>query len=145
MTTRFDQLNLISADMEATLEFYRRLGVRLGDPTRTSAGDPFHANSQGDGALLEVDSPAFARAWNAGWRGEADLNGRVLVGLRVESRGEVDRLYEEITATGHRGLHPPEDAFWGARFAIIEDPNGIAVGLISPRNGPQRPPPPEFS
>jgi hypothetical protein len=27
-------------------------------------------------------------------------------------------------------LQPP----WGARYAIVEDPNGIAVGLMSPRD-----------
>jgi uncharacterized glyoxalase superfamily protein PhnB len=145
MTTKLDQLNIISADMEATLLFYRRLGIQMDDPARTVAGEPFHANSEGAGASLEVDSPDFARAWNQGWKDEADLNGRVLVGLRVASRAEVDRLYAESTAAGHRGLHPPEDAFWGARFAIVEDPNGIAVGLMSPRDGPQRPPPPEFA
>jgi uncharacterized glyoxalase superfamily protein PhnB len=144
MSTKLDQLNIVAADMEATLEFYRRLGIQLDDPARTSAGEPFHANSKGAGASLEVDSTVFARAWNVGWKGEADLNGRVLIGLRVASRAEVDRLYSQITAAGHRGLQPPLDAFWGARFAIVEDPNGIAVGLMSPRDGPQRPPPPEF-
>jgi hypothetical protein len=29
-------------------------------------------------------------------------------------------------------LQPPYDAFWGARYAIVEDPDGIAVGLMSP-------------
>ena len=26
----------------------------------------------------------------------------------------------------------PYDAFWGARYAIVEDPDGNAVGLMSP-------------
>ena len=34
--------------------------------------------------------------------------------------------------SGYAGLQPPHDAFWGARYAIIEDPDGIAVGLMSP-------------
>ncbi len=33
---------------------------------------------------------------------------------------------------GHRSLHPPSDGFWGARYAIVEDPDGRAVGLMSP-------------
>lgn len=145
MSAKLSQLNIISVDIDGTTEFYRRLGVEMSDPTRTSAGESFHASSGGEGALLEVDLPTFARAWNAGWKDEADLNGRVLVGLHVDSRGEVDRLYGEITGAGHRGLQPPVDAFWGARFAIVEDPNGIAVGLMSPRDGPHGPPPPEFA
>ena len=146
MTTSLSQLNIVSDDLDATIAFYRRLGIAMGEPARTSAGEPFHVNSEGsDGALLEADSSAFARAWNAGWMDEPDLAGRVLIGVHVASRAEVDRLYGEATAAGHRGLQPPVDAFWGARFAIVEDPNGIAVGLMSPRDGPHGPPPPEFT
>ncbi len=139
----FDQLNLISDDLDATVRFYRQLGIKLGDPARTEAGEPFHASGPGGGgAQLEGDSSAFARVWNQGWQQEADLNGRVVVGLRVADRAEVDRLYGEIIAAGHKGLQPPFDAFWGARYAIVEDPNGLAVGLMSPRDGRHQAPPP---
>jgi Glyoxalase/Bleomycin resistance protein/Dioxygenase superfamily len=37
-----------------------------------------------------------------------------------------------ITAAGYRGQQPPYDAFWGARYAVIEDPDGNAVGIMSP-------------
>lgn len=139
----FDQLSLISDDLDATVQFYRRLGLQLGDPARTPAGEPFHAsNKGGEGALLEADSSAFARVWNQGWKDEAGLNGRVVVGLRVDDRAEVDQLYAEITGAGHKGLQPPCDAFWGARYAIVEDPNGLAVGLMSPADDAHRAPPP---
>jgi catechol 2,3-dioxygenase-like lactoylglutathione lyase family enzyme len=140
--TQFDQLNIVSDDLEATVRFYRGLGMKLRDPVRTPAGEPFHANSEaGSGALLEADSSAFARIWNAGWKAEADLNGRVVIGLRVASREDVDRLYGEVVSAGHRGLQPPFDAFWGARYAIVEDPNGVAVGLMSPADDGHRLPP----
>jgi hypothetical protein len=29
-------------------------------------------------------------------------------------------------------LHEPYDAFWGARYAIVEDAGGNAVGIMSP-------------
>ena len=142
----FDQLNIVSDDLDATVTFYRRLGVALGDPARTAAGEPFHANSNaGTGASLEADSTAFARVWNEGWKSESDLDGRVVIGLRVASRAEVDRKYAEVVEAGHKGLQPPFDAFWGARYAIVEDPNGLAVGLMSPRDDSHRSPPPEFS
>jgi uncharacterized glyoxalase superfamily protein PhnB len=41
-------------------------------------------------------------------------------------------------------LQAPYDAFWGARYAIIEDPDGVAVGLMSPRSAEMRSPPPEM-
>ena len=55
----------------------------------------------------------------------------------------MDALYAEMTAAGYRGLQPPCEAFWGARYAVIEDPDGIAVGLMSPVSPEKRSTPPE--
>ncbi|MBV8410200.1 MAG: VOC family protein [Alphaproteobacteria bacterium] len=130
--------------MEASIAFYRRLGVKIPDERvwRTPTG-PHHVSAITDEAMtLDLDSTAFAKTWNTGWRGRDDLPGRVVVGFGVSSREEVDRLYGEMTAAGYRGLQPPYDAFWGARYAMIEDPDGLAVGLMSPASDEHRAPPP---
>jgi uncharacterized glyoxalase superfamily protein PhnB len=46
-------------------------------------------------------------------------------------------VFRDMIDAGYRGLQEPYDAFWGARYAIIEDPDGIAVGLMS-RVSPDR-------
>jgi uncharacterized glyoxalase superfamily protein PhnB len=138
-----DQINLVSADFDATMSFYRVLGVAIGEPARTAAGEPFHASHRPpQGSALELDSPAFARLWNRGWTEETDLAGRILLGLRVADREAVDRLYEAATEAGHKGLQPPSDGFWGARYAIVEDPDGLAVWVMSPAEDRYRSPPP---
>jgi uncharacterized glyoxalase superfamily protein PhnB len=48
-----------------------------------------------------------------------------------------------MIGAGYRGLQEPHDAFWGARYAIIEDPDGIAVGLMSPMSPDKKSPPPD--
>jgi len=48
-----------------------------------------------------------------------------------------------VTSTGYRGLQPPFDAFWRARCAIVEDPDGIAIGLMSPIDPTRRTAPPK--
>ena len=140
--TLFNQVNIVAADVDATIGFYRQLGVDLEDPARTSAGEAFHANSRGPGGSLEVDSPDFARVWNQGWKDVSNLAGRLVIGLRVEDRAAVDHLYARIVDAGHKGLQPPFDAFWGARYAVVEDPDGNAVGLMSPRDADGRAAPP---
>ena len=143
-----DQLNIVSGNVDASIAFYRRLGVDIPDTRvwRTSTGahhvSAIEADSS-EAATLDLDSAAFAQKWNTGWSGCADLAGRVVVGFSVATRAEVDRLYGEMTAAGHRGLQPPFDAFWGARYAIVEDPDGIAVGLMSPISADRRAPPPK--
>ena len=61
-----------------------------------------------------------------------------VIGFRVESRDEVDRLFTDLTGAGYRGQQPPYDAFWGARYAIVEDPDGNAVGIMSPSDPERR-------
>jgi uncharacterized glyoxalase superfamily protein PhnB len=144
----FDQLNIVSGDVEASIAFYRRLGVAIpeGNVWRTSTG-PHHVSAQRDqtssDAVLDIDSATFARVWNAGWRGESNLAGRVVVGFGVGARDAVDRLYAQMTSAGYRGLQSPYDAFWGARYAVVEDPDGNPVGLMSPLDpAPRSAPPP---
>jgi uncharacterized glyoxalase superfamily protein PhnB len=92
---------------------------------------------------LDIDSEAFAQIWNTGWKGRDDLAGRVVVGFSVVSREAVDALYADLTVAGYKGLQAPWDAFWGARYAIVEDPDGIGVGLMSPISAEFRTPPPD--
>src|SRR5215469_16424463 len=128
---RFSQINLVARNLGETLAFYRRLGVEIPEPGvwETHSG-PHHAAADTDGGVdLEFDSVRLAHIYNAGFAAE---RGRVVIGLMLESRGAVDRAWADLIADGVQGLQPPYDAFWGARYAIIEDPDGNPVGLMSP-------------
>jgi uncharacterized glyoxalase superfamily protein PhnB len=54
----------------------------------------------------------------------------------------VDRLYTELTTAGYQGQQRPYDAFWGARYAVVADPDGNPVGLMSKSDPGKRTPPP---
>jgi uncharacterized glyoxalase superfamily protein PhnB len=130
-SVRFGQINLVARNLEETLAFYRRLGLDIPEVSvwRTHTG-PHHATAKiGDGVDLEFDSEALARAYNAGFGAE---RGRVVIGLALESREAVDLAWANLIAEGAQGLQPPFDAPWGARYAIVEDPDGNPVGLMSP-------------
>jgi catechol 2,3-dioxygenase-like lactoylglutathione lyase family enzyme len=123
---RFDQVNLVVSEMEATVAFYRRLGLDI--PDTDAAFQPHHRSARlPDGLDLDFDSAEFARHWDVGWQ-----SARVVIGFRVSSRERVDSLYSDMTAFGYAGQQPPYDAFWGARYAIVEDPDGNPVGIMSP-------------
>jgi len=137
----FDQVNLVVHNMEETLTFYRRLGLEFPDSAiwRTPSGVHHVTLTSGTEVGVEADSRALARRYNAGYAAE---RGRVLLGFHVESREAVDALYAEMIGHEHQGLQAPYDAFWGARYAIIEDPDGNPVGLMSPVDDARRSPPP---
>jgi catechol 2,3-dioxygenase-like lactoylglutathione lyase family enzyme len=142
-----DQINLVCGDLDASIAFYRRLGVEIPESRvwRTPTGI-HHVGAAEDAAdravTFDLDSTAFAQHWNTGWKGQTDLRGRVVVGFGVSTREDVDAIYSDMTGAGYRGLQEPWDAFWGARYAVIEDPDGIAVGLMSPISADKKSPPP---
>ena len=132
----FSQLSLVVGDMNAALAFYRRLGLRA-----EATPDAKHASASLPGGLLiEWDTAEFAAAWDSGSRGAT--GGSAVLGFAVPSRQAVDDLYAELTADGHRGRQRPYDAFWGARYAIVDDPDGNGVGLMSPADDEHRSWPP---
>ncbi|MDQ3145504.1 MAG: VOC family protein [Actinomycetota bacterium] len=141
-----DQLNLVVSDMEATLAFYRRLGLVIDDEQvwRTSSG-AHHAQATGTGGVqLEFDSVAMAAFWDPGLRPPSGGGARGVIGFSLPSREEVDDLCADLAAAGAAVSQPPTDMFWGARYAIVEDPDGNHVGLMSPSDPARRSPPPEL-
>jgi uncharacterized glyoxalase superfamily protein PhnB len=87
---------------------------------------------------------ALAKAYNAGWREATGGGCRSVIGFALPSRDAVDARYGELTAAGYVGQQPPIDAFWGARYAIVEDPDGNHVGLMSPIDPARRGTPPNL-
>ena len=59
------QLNLVVRDMDATVAFYRRLGL----PVEAEAGAQHVAATLTNGLLIEWDTTAYRPQWDAGWAG----------------------------------------------------------------------------
>ena len=124
----FDQINLVVRDMDATVEFYARLGVEVA-PSVAPWARHHRALSAPGGLDFDLDSTEFATRWNSGWPpGQTG----VVIGFRLASREAVDATYDDLTGAGYTGQQPPFDAFWGARYAVVVDPDGHSVGLMSP-------------
>ena len=140
---KFHQINLVARNLHETLTFYRRLGVEIPDQAvwRTDSGAHHATADTADGVDFEFDSEKLAHAYNAGFAAE---RGRVVIGLSLESREAVDLAWANLIAEGAQGLQPPFDAFWGARYAIVEDPDGNPVGLMSPVDPARRSAPPKL-
>jgi len=122
----FNQLNIVVRDMDASVAFYRRLGLSLD----AAPGSEHVAVPLPNDLLLELDSTNFVPQWDAGYRGAT--GGTSVIGFSLASREAVDELYADLTGAGHSGRQQPYDAFWGARYAIVEDPDGNPIGLMSP-------------
>lgn len=132
-----DQINLVVGNMGRSVEFYRMLGLDMGEDAPWT--DHHRAATVGGGLDMDLDSAAFAAVWDQGWpQGHTG----VVIGFKVADREAVDCIYETMTAAGYDAQQPPFDAFWGARYAILCDPDGNAVGIMSPIEPDWRTPPP---
>jgi uncharacterized glyoxalase superfamily protein PhnB len=137
-------LNVVVRDMAASMEFYRRLGIAVPGPG-DGAGAGAHVQLKMPGGFsLELDTAESARLWHAGWRADP-ASATVVLGFMLPARQAVDDCYAELTSAGYRGRQPPFDAFWGARYAIVADPDGNDVGLMSPVEESRRTWPPHPS
>ena len=138
---RLEQVNIVVRDMAAMGAFYERLGVRF-RPDRTGWVDHHRSSEapEGRGADVDLDSTWFASTWDEGWPGGPG----VVFGVRVEDRDAVDRTFADLVAAGAVAQQPPYDAFWGARYAVVTDPDGNGVGIMSPVDPSRRSPTPDL-
>ena len=134
-------LNVIVADMSASLDFYRQLGVVPDGDVTTGAHVQLRMPS---GFSLELDTAESVRLWHAAWRTDP-AGASVIIGFSLPTREAVDERYVALTSAGYPGRQAPFDAFWGARYAIVADPDGNDVGLMSPIDESRRTWPPEES
>jgi integrase len=95
-------------------------------------------------ASFAVDNAALATIYNAEWRRPAP-NNSVLLTAQLPTRDAVDAPYAALVGAGHEGVQVPYDTFWGARYAVVRDPEGHSVGLESPINEAKRSWPPSQS
>jgi uncharacterized glyoxalase superfamily protein PhnB len=134
-----NQINLVVRDMDAMLDFYRTLGVDIA--TTDPPWDRHHRNAALNGGIdLDFDSTGFAAQWDEGW--PSGGTGPV-IGFSFATRDAVDATYAKLIDAGYAAQQPPYDAFWGARYAVIVDPENNIVGLMSPIDPAMKSTPPE--
>ncbi|KUJ64380.1 glyoxalase [Streptomyces albus subsp. albus] len=128
MTARFNAIGLITADLAASLDFYRRLGLDI----PADAADQPHVEAALPGGLrLMWDPEETVRSFDPAWTPGTGA-GRTGLAFACDSPAEVDKVYAEMVAAGAEGAKEPWDAFWGQRYAQLRDPDGNAVDLFAP-------------
>jgi catechol 2,3-dioxygenase-like lactoylglutathione lyase family enzyme len=126
---RLDLVGLVVKDLEASLAFYRKLGLEI----------PADADSEGHGHV-EVALPGGLRlAWDTvesilsfdpDWAPPTGGH-RMALAFLVDSPEEVDSLYAELVEAGAGGHKEPWNAFWGQRDTQVKDPDGNVVDLFA--------------
>jgi hypothetical protein len=132
-----NQVNVVVSDVAALVEFLEGLGLEMAGTLPEWMRHHRTVKSTVTGLDADLDSSAFA----AEWGGLPPMWTGVVLGVRVPDRATVDTLYERAVTAGAIGCRAPYDTFWGSRYATVEGPNGIVVGLMSPATDAAIPPP----
>lgn len=128
MEPRIAVIEIVAADLAASLAFYRRLGVDV----PADAADQPHVDVELPGGLrMAWDTEDVIRSFDAEWTAATAGRGRVSLAFDCETPAQVDATYAELVAAGHHGHLPPWDAFWGMRYAVVHDPDGNGVDLFA--------------
>ena len=120
------QINLVTKDMASAVEFYQLLGWAF-----EVTPDGVHAAAAvSPDLLVELDTAEFASVWNpAPW-----LNLAELCSWWRRMTGPLWMPCSTSSSTQDIVGCRPYDTFWGARFAVVADPDGHQVGLMSPQD-----------
>jgi uncharacterized glyoxalase superfamily protein PhnB len=114
--------------MARSIAFYRKLGLEFPE----GAENEGHAEAQLPGGMrYMLDTEEVIRAFDADWKRPTD--GHAVGGaFRCSSPEEVDRVYGELLSAGGSTHKEPWDAFWGQRYAQLQDPDGTVLDLYAP-------------
>ena len=123
-----DVFGVVVSDMARSVAFYRRLGLEFPD----GAENEPHAEAQlGGGLRYALDTEQTIRTFDPEWQRPTD--GHLTGGaFRCESPEEVDRVFAELLEAGATPYREPWDAFWGQRYAQLQDPDGTVLDLYAP-------------
>ena len=122
------ELNAIGiavADLRRSMRFYRLLGLDVPEDPAVGHVEATMAN----GTRLMFDTEDVIRSFLPGW---SRANGnQVSLAFECASPTEVDEVYARVVAAGFEGEKEPWDAFWGQRYALLGDPDGVRVNLYA--------------
>ena len=129
MAARFDSIELVVSDMEATIEFYRRLGLDIPE----DAGSEGHVAVELPGGVkIQFDTEEIMQSFSD-WTPPPTGGGhRVALAFECDSPSDVDAVFAQMIEYGAPSHLEPMDAFWGQRYATVLDPNGNPVDLFAP-------------
>lgn len=122
------ELNAIGiavSDLRRSLEFYRLLDLDLPDDSPEGHVEATMAN----GTRLMFDTEEVIRSFLPDWT-RLDGN-QVSLAFECASPANVDEVYARVIAAGFEGEKEPWDAFWGQRYALLGDPDGVRVNLYA--------------
>jgi uncharacterized glyoxalase superfamily protein PhnB len=118
-------IGIAVSEMGRSIRFYRLLGLEVPETPEEGHVDTFLPN----GVRFMLDSEEVMRSFKPDWSRET--GNQLSIAFECASPAEVDEVYARVTGEGFEGEKEPWDAFWGQRYALLRDPDGVEVNLYA--------------
>ena len=128
MQSTFSAIGLVVEDMDRSLAFYDRLGLKVPE----DAAGPHVELALPGGLRLMLDSREEIQKFDPAWSAPQG-SPRVSLAFDCGTPSAVDEIYQQVIAAGATSHLEPWDAFWGQRYASVLDPDGNGVDLFAAR------------
>jgi catechol 2,3-dioxygenase-like lactoylglutathione lyase family enzyme len=118
-------IGIAVSDMAQSIRFYRLLGLDVPETP-----DEGHIDTVlPSGVRFMLDSEEVMRSFQPEWK--RATGNQLGIAFECASPAEVDEVYARVVAAGFEGEKEPWDAFWGQRYALLLDPDGVEVSLYA--------------
>ena len=122
---QLNAIGVVAADMARSIPFYRLLGLDVPETPDEGHVDTFLPN----GVRFMLDTEEVIRSFRPDWSRAA--GNQIALAFECASPAEVDETYKRAVDAGFHGEKEPWDAFWGQRYAQLQDPDGVGVDLYA--------------
>lgn len=124
---KLDMLGIVTKDMAESIRFYRLLGLEIPDP---DPSEDYFEITLPNGLRLSWNKLEMVKGIDPHW--VEPVGNRLGMALLCENPAEVDAVHGKVLDAGFKSKMEPWDAFWGHRYAVVEDPDGLFVDLFAP-------------
>lgn len=124
---KIDAVGVASSNLKRTVDFYTQLGFQF--PGYKGGEQHLEPITPNGSARLMIDTKNVVKDII----GEDPKPGNhSSFAIQYNSAEEVNKIITDVMSGGFKVIKEPWNAFWGQRYAVVEDPDGYRVDLYAP-------------
>jgi uncharacterized glyoxalase superfamily protein PhnB len=123
---KLNAVGVTSSNLKRTIKFYQLLGFKF--PKFKDSDEHLEAMTSTGSARLMIDTKNVVK----NIIGEDPKPGNHSpFAIQYDSPEELNKVAKKIGKASFKVVKEPWDAFWGQRYAVVEDPDGYKVDLYA--------------
>ena len=120
-----DAIGIVSGSIEKSSAFYKVFDLYF---KQSGGPDHFEAVSE-KGLRIMLDTVELIKKINPSWKKHPNQN--MVLCFKQSSSQDVDQKYQACLEQHGKSIKEPWDAFWGQRYASVQDPDGNQIDIFA--------------